>query len=627
MCGIAGIVSFEDKIDLSLLLEMRDSMIHRGPDGGGLWMSEDGKAGLAHRRLSIIDLSEAASQPMSNETDTVWTVFNGEIYNHLEIRDDLIKTGHHSWKTDHSDTEVILHAYEEWGINFVSKLRGQFAIALWDARSRTLYLIRDRSGIKPIYYHCSNHGISFASEIKAILKDKNINRKINEEAFFHYLSFLTTPAPSTLFENIFKVPPGSYLTVMGPGEPFLTCYYELLDNISPLRSDNPDEISRQLLYSLKDAVSSHKISDVPLGVFLSGGIDSSTNAALFSQGEKGRINTFTIGYDKNYTSYPNETGYAKIMADSINANYYEKLLSVDDLIDFLPQMVRLQDEPIADPVCIPLYYVSKLAKDSGVTVCQVGEGADELFHGYNGWHKSLQMQKRLKNTPVFFKKGLHSLVNLTEYKYSGQNEFLKRNINHQPIFWGGAEHPSDAMKKRTLSARLRSRFNNYSSWEVIKPYYETFVEKSYDKSVLNWMTYIDLKYRLPELLLMRVDKMSMGVSIETRVPFLDHRFIEYVMSIPAETRINEHDPKYLLKKSVKGLIPEELINRKKQGFGIPYKDWFMGRLGDKMKNDVMTFLNNTDFFDKEELLKEYQKEGFFSWRLFNFVLWYNEYIS
>jgi asparagine synthase (glutamine-hydrolysing) len=627
MCGIAGIVSYSTIIDKSLLLEMRDSMIHRGPDGSGIWISNDHFVGLAHRRLSIVDLSESASQPMSNETDEIWIVFNGEIYNQTEIRNELSTKGKHRWKTDHSDTEVIIHAYEEWGINFICKLRGQFAIALWDSRKQEIFLIRDRSGIKPLYYSFFKNNLIFASEIKAILKDKRIGRKVNEEAFFHYLSFLATPAPLTLFDNIYKIPSGCYLTFSKSRSPFLTTYYDVLENINPLNIDKNKGIEKLLLNNLRDAVSSHKMSDVPVGIFLSGGVDSSTNAALFSEGDSRKVNTFTIGYNSNYQSYPDETPYAKKMADMINANYFEKRLSVDDMISFLPQMIFLQGEPIADPVCIPLYYVSKLARDNGVIVCQVGEGADELFHGYSGWQKTYTLQKNLERLPWVLKKGLNNFLNLTKYRDSGQNEYLKRSSINQPVFWGGAEHPSESLKIRTLSERLRKKFEKYSSWEAIKPYYDNFISKSPDKNILTWMTYIDLKYRLPELLLMRVDKMSMGASVETRVPFLDHKFIEFVLSIPVETRLQSNNPKYLLKKAVRGLVPDELIDRKKQGFGIPYQEWFADRLGEKMRTDVQSFLNNTDFFNKNEIINEYHKEGSFSWRLYNFVLWYNEFID
>jgi asparagine synthase (glutamine-hydrolysing) len=629
MCGIVGIISRNPKlkIDRDLLQKMRDSMIHRGPDGSGIWISENEMVGLAHRRLSIIDLSDAAIQPMSNENDQIWVVFNGEIYNHVEIKNELSSVGKHFWKTDHSDTEVILHAYEEWGIDFISRLRGQYAIAIWDNIKEDLYLIRDRAGIKPIYYTYFDNRLIFASEIKAIITDPSVKRKVNEEAFYNYLSLLTTPSPQTLFENIYKIPAGSYLKFSGVNPISFTFYYDLLDHIEPLTKLNENEISALLIEKLRDAVKTHAISDVPVGIFLSGGIDSSTNAALFSEGENKSVKTFTIGYENFYESYKSETPYAKLMANTINAEYFEKLLSVDDLMEFLPKMIRLQDEPLADPVCIPLYFVSKLAKDNQVTVCQVGEGSDELFCGYPSWSKAIKNSVIMKTYPFWMKEAIYLLLKNTKYKDSAKLEFLRRNLLGQPTFYSGAEHPSDSATKKLLSKRLRDKFKDYNTWAVIKPYYDNFKDKSIDQNFLNWMSYIDLKFRLPELLLMRVDKMSMGASVETRVPFLDHKFVEFAMSIPVEYKYKNNELKHILKKAVRGIIPDELIDRKKQGFGIPLHDWFSEKLGARIKLDTTAFLQKTDFFDKTEVLKMAENPGFRTWIIYNFILWYNEFIE
>jgi asparagine synthase (glutamine-hydrolysing) len=629
MCGIVGVISQKPdfKVDSFLLEAMRDTMYHRGPDGAGLWIAENEKIGLAHRRLSIIDLSVQASQPMCNENGRIWVVFNGEIYNHEEIRKELSLSGRHTWKTDHSDTEVIIHAYEEWGIDFISKLRGQFAIGIWDEIKQDLYLIRDRAGIKPIYYTSFDDKLIFASEIKAILKDPSVKRQVNEKAFYNYLSLLTTPAPLTLFENIYKIPAGAYLKFSANNTICVTLYYDLLDYVKPLNIFTEEEISVMLIEKLRDSVKSHSVSDVPVGIFLSGGIDSSTNAALFSEGKQNEVKTFTIGYDKAYDSYKSEIPFAKMMAKSIGAIYFEKLLSVDDLLDFLPTMIRLQDEPLADPVCIPLYYVSKLAKDSHVTVCQVGEGADELFCGYASWSSALKINSVLSKLPMWVKRITYRYLKMTKFRDSAKVEFLRRDILGQPIFWSGAEHPSDAVTMKIVSKRLKYKFRNYSSWDAIKPHYENFKKKAADQSFLNWMSYIDLKLRLPELLLMRVDKMSMGASVETRVPFLDHKLVEFSMSIPVEYKLKSKESKSILKKAVRGFIPDELIDRKKQGFGIPVNEWLNEKLGEKIKSDTLAFLDKTDFFDKIAIMKVLEKRDSFSWLIYNFILWYNEYID
>jgi len=630
MCGIVGIYSFTGKpIDENLLVNMRDSMIHRGPDGSGLWISEDRKVGFGHRRLSIIDLSEKAAQPMGNEDGSLWISFNGEIYNHSEIRLELERVGDHRWKTDHSDTEVILHAFEEWGIECLEKFRGMFAIALWDQKTKQLWLVRDRMGIKPLYYSIHHGRISFASEIKALLIDPNQRRSVHDEAFYHYLSFLTTPAPQTLFEGIKKMSPGTWLRVNTNGDIFEHRYWDVWDHTRPLTDVSEEEIAERILSELRTAVNLRKVSDVPVGVFLSGGIDSSTNAALFSEGEQKPIKTFTIGYKGEYPSYPNELQYARQMATRVGAEYHEKMLTQNDLLDFLPQMVHLQDEPIADPVCVPVYYVSKLARDHGVVVCQVGEGADELFWGYPGWERALRLQhyddlpipRMLKRLGLL---GLRLLGKGQTFQY----EWLRRGAAGEPIFWGGAEAFTELQKKQLLSHRLRKKFDHLSSWEILNPIRKRFEEKAWEKSALHWMSYLDLNLRLPELLLMRIDKMSMGVSLEGRVPFLDHKFVELAMSIPESLKTKNGVPKYILKKAVRGLIPDELIQRKKQGFGVPVYEWFLGRLGEVARKEMKTFCEQTDFLDAAEVTRlMVQGPGPQAWYLLNFALWWKEFIS
>src|SRR5579863_3834893 len=309
MCGIAGVFTFPSgtfQVDKPYLDRMIKTIAHRGPDGAGTWVSADRHVGLGHRRLSIIDLASAASQPMCNETGTIWVVFNGEIYNHAEIRRELEQLGGHSWKTDHSDTEVILHAFEQWGIDSIHRFRGMFAIALWDAREQELWLIRDRIGIKPLYYSIHHERITFASEIKALLQDPEQERQLNEEAFYHYLSFMTIPAPQTLFAGIRKLQPGTWLRIREGGDISEHRYWDIWDHTQPLTGLSEDEIAERLLEELRVSVRLRKVSDVPVGVFLSGGIDSSTNTALFTEGEDQPVKTFAIGYDSDYGTYTNE---------------------------------------------------------------------------------------------------------------------------------------------------------------------------------------------------------------------------------------------------------------------------------------------------------------------------------
>ena len=634
MCGIAGILTFNGgsfEVTAPYLVRMRDTMSHRGPDGAGVFISPDRRVGLGHRRLSIIDLSENASQPMANEDETLWIVFNGEIYNHAEIRAELEKLGRHRWKTDHSDTEVILHAFEEWGVDCVHKFRGMFAIALWDTKQRQLWLIRDRIGVKPLYYSVHHGRITFASEIKALLEDQDQKRGMDEEALYQYLSFNTTPAPKTLFSGIHKLPPGTWLRVDEDGQIREHRYWDVLDHTQPLTGVSEEEIAERVLAELRTAVRLRKISDVPVGVFLSGGIDSSTNAALFSEGESRQIKTFSIGYHGKYKSCQNELHYARKMAGVVGAEHHELLLREDDLLDFLPHMVRHQDEPLADPVCVPVYYVSKLARDHGVTVCQVGEGSDELFWGYPYWKQSLSLQRYSDRLPLpgslrnvgIAGLGLASGARRSSYRWQFSCEVLRRALSKQLVFWGGAEVFTDSQKQWFLSPRLRKKFGDVSSWEALKPIRQRFEDRAREPSPLNWMTYLDLNLRLPELLLMRVDKMSMAVGLEARVPFLDHKFVELAMSIPEAVKTKNGTLKHILKKAVRNVIPDELIDRKKQGFGVPVYEWYFTKYGEYVSREVKEFCHSSDCFSWKEISSCIPERG---WALLNLALWWKQYI-
>jgi asparagine synthase (glutamine-hydrolysing) len=632
MCGIAGALVFDGgsfEVTADGLVAMRDTMSHRGPDGSGVWVSRDRRVGLAHRRLSIIDLSDAAGQPMANADGSLQIVYNGEIYNHAEIRRELESAGERRWKTDHSDTEVILHAYERWGIECLQRLRGMFAFGLWDERARSLWLVRDRMGVKPLYYSVHHGRINFASEIKALLRDPQQARAVNEEALLHYLSFLATPAPETLFAGIRKLPCASWLRVGADGAMREERYWDALDHTVSLGGCSDEDVAARVLDELRTAVRLRKVSDVPVGVFLSGGIDSSTNAALFSDGGAERVKTFTIGYRGEHESYRNELDYARRIAALVGAEHHEKLLDVDDLIGFLPRMVRLQDEPIADPVCVPVYFVSALARDHGVSVCQVGEGADELFWGYPGWKTALRLA-RANALPVpgavkgWGLAGLRALGRERSFSY----EWLRRGAAGQPVFWGGAEAFTETHKQRLLSPRLRKQLAGRSSWEAIAPIRSRFEAKARDPSELNWMTYLDLNLRLPELLLMRIDKMSMGVGLEGRVPFLDHKLVELAMSIPQEIKTRGGTLKHILKKAVRGVIPDDIIDRPKQGFGVPLHEWFLDRLGGEIRRELGEFCARTDFFDRAEVLRLVDgNKAAQVWYLFNFALWWKEYLS
>jgi asparagine synthase (glutamine-hydrolysing) len=610
---------------------MRDAMVHRGPDGGGTWISADGRVALAHRRLAIIDLNPAAAQPMLSADGDLALVFNGEIYNHAELRRELIALGHKQWKTDHSDTEVIVHAFRQWGIDCLERFRGMFAIALWDNRSRELWLARDRVGVKPLYYSCHHGRIAFASEIKALLRDPAQPRQIDEESLVHYLSFLTSPAPFTLFAGIRKLPGGTWMRVTEDGVIREHRYWDALTHCTPHPERTDDEHAEAVLAELRTAVQLRKVSDVPVGVFLSGGIDSSTNVALFSEGEQRPVQTFTIGYEGENASYANELHYARAIAQRFGAEHHELLLNPSHLTSFLMPMAWLQDEPIADPVCVPLYYVSKLARDNGVVVCQVGEGADELFWGYPGWRDALAAQQLLDSVgsaPLLG--GLASLLRhspIARVRRNGRIEWLERTARGQPVFWGGAEAFLQSSKLRILHPRLRAKAAA-TSYRAIEPIRQRYLTGAWEQHPLNWMTYLDLNLRLPELLLMRVDKMSMAVSLEGRVPFLDHKLVELAMGIPAAAKTRNGTLKHILKKAVRGIIPDENIDRKKQGFGLPIHEWMLGSLGNFVRDELADFCSRTELLDKKTVLGEFhQRSGADNWRLLNLALWHRTFFQ
>ena len=657
MCGILGIIGINRTVPINYeaVFEMADTINHRGPDGDGFLFDASCDSALfekyksrrpkslmirqdfgqpfvfAHKRLSIVDLSDAAAQPMSDSTQKVWINFNGEIYNHLELRKELIDLGY-SFRTDHSDTEAIIYAYMAWGMEkALEKLRGQFAFALWDAVKGVFFLVRDRIGIKPLYYTVFDRKIYFSSELKAILRDQNIPRKLNYQSFYDYLSFLTVPAPRTFLEGIHKLPAGHYIRIRDGHVSDPIEYWDVFDNVNGLEDKKESEIIDGLLHKLREAVRHRMMADVPVGVFLSGGIDSSVNATMFSQLTDERIKTFSIGYEnaENLQSYKNEFQYARQVAQGINSEHHELELSQQDVINFLPDLIYYQDEPIADPVCVPVYYVSKLAKDNGVTVCQVGEGSDELFWGYKFWKQMSQLDS-LNRLPIphFAKSvGLGALRTFGQ-KSTFPYELLRRAVDKEPVFWTGLKAFGETEKQSLINGQLAQHLQDYRTSDVIHYYYNQFKERSHDTSFINWMSYIDLKIRLPELLLMRVDKMAMATSLEARVPFLDHIFVEYAMGIPSALKQKNRESKYILKKAVEGLIPHEIIYRKKQGFDVPLYDWIMGDLGRLTRKELFEFNKETEFFDPQFLNDLFdRKEGKKTWVLLNFVMWWKSCIS
>ena len=628
MCSISGIMYFNKKLFVKKkqIHNMNLTLKHRGPDASGIWISKNKNIGLGHTRLSIIDLSKEANQPFVDRTKNYILAFNGEIYNYMEIKKKLIDKGY-KFKTKNSDTEILLLSYIEWGLKCVDKFRGMFAFAIWDNLKKKVFLIRDRVGVKPLYYKFDSEKLIFSSEIKAILLDPDYIPEIDEESMYHYLTFLCTPAPKTMFKQINKLEAGTWLSFDEKGNSEKKQYWDPLQDKELIDLEN---INKVLVRTLKESIKYRGISDVDVGVFLSGGIDSSTNAYFFSKDSKKKIKTFSIGYDKEYKSYKSELNYARIVAKHIKSLHFEKKLRKDDIKNLIFDMVYFQDEPISDPVCVPIFYVSKLARENNVKVCQVGEGADELFFGYTNWLRTSKINLLLNN--LFFPNFLKRLILLLykkfniQYKYTA--DLLRRSLEKKPIFWGGAEAFSSFEKNQLFSNSFKKKIKNFDSWDCIRPHYEFFNKNAKYKNIENWMTYLDLKIRLPELILMRIDKMTMANSLEARVPFLDHNLVQKTIDLPKKIKIKKNKLKVLLKDIVKGLLPYEILNRKKQGFGLPLKEWFEDGLGINEKKIINEFVNKTDFFKKETIQKIIDRKGDTRlWFLLNLAIWWKIFIK
>jgi asparagine synthase (glutamine-hydrolysing) len=569
--------------------------------------------------------------------DRTWLVFNGEIYNHAVLRADLEKRGHKY--SSRTDSETILHLYEERGLDFIHDLEGDYGIALWDANKEQLVLVRDRIGVKPLYFYHKDGRFIFASEIKAILQHPAVTPDIDEQALYHYLTFLTTPAPATLFRDIQKIPAGHILIVKRDGTLNMQRYWDALPP-QQAAGGTEQEQRAEILRLLRDSIRKRMMSDVPFGVFLSGGVDSSANVALMSEQMSRPVETFTVGFSD--AEYLNELEQARRIARQFGANHHEVIISEKEMHDFLPQMVFHQDEPIADPVCVPLYYVSKLARDSGTIVVQVGEGADEIFSGYENYVRHLRIYENFwrhaETLPLSLRRAISNLSR-PALEATGRKrveiELIRRLGANEPLFWGATVVYDETFKPRVLAPQMRERLNGLSSLRVVESYLKRIDEERPDAEFLARMTYLELKLRLPELLLMRVDKITMATSVEARVPFLDHHLVEYALSLPRALKVEGVSGKHILKRSLEEILPHDLLYERKRGFGAPVREWFRESLGgwfdDHLMNSTMRRRELLDYGFVSRMLEEHRRRtkdwGFHLWALLNLSLWYERWIE
>ncbi|MEZ5498961.1 MAG: asparagine synthase (glutamine-hydrolyzing) [Steroidobacteraceae bacterium] len=664
MCGIGGELRFGNsgQVNERGLTAMSKSLVHRGPDGDGLWIGPDRNIGLVHRRLAIVDLTHAAAQPMSNEDKSVWVSFNGEIYNHSKLRTELVGFGHR-FVTDHSDTEVIVHGYEQWGLNgLVQRLSGDFAIALWSQTENTLHLIRDRIGVKPLYFAFVPGGVLFASEIRAILARDNVSTNLNAAALNHYLTFMSVPAPLTMFEGVHKLPAGFHMSINSMGLSKILRYWDAVPIGSRFGQDckhtklKKNELVEHVRQKFTDAVADRSDSDAKQGVFLSGGVDSSAIVATLASQSHEPIQTFTVGYSDYQEN--NELVPAHRIAERFATQHHEVVIDSVDMMNYLGALTKTQDEPIADWVCIPLYFVSKLARDSGVKVVHVGEGSDEQFVGYQHYFTYEKVYRyffrALAVAPKWLKRALlrgSDVVSKCGSSFDQHVEFLRRAALGQELFWGGASVFLNSQKSRLVTDALIDRIraqksqlnlsdfsaNNALSpdtYDVVRDIYAVYGRSNFNGGFFARLAYNELKLRLPELLLMRVDKVTMSTSVEARVPFLDHRLVEFTMNLCDSQRVGYGESKYLLKQALTNLLPTETLAAKKSGFQAPMDKWLRGEFGRYAESRI----NSSRLISNGYLNSPYIK-GLFDahrrgtdlaakiWTLFNLVEWEAHWIG
>jgi asparagine synthase (glutamine-hydrolysing) len=573
MCGIAGKVGFarETAVSSALVRRMMDAIRHRGPDDDGIYVEP--QAVLGHRRLSIIDLN-SGRQPISNEDGTLWIVYNGEIYNFPELRNQLLAKGH-LFKT-HTDTEVIVHLYEEFGDGCVKHLRGMFAFALWDARKKRLLLARDRVGIKPLYFAETSDSLLFASEIKALLVDSELRREVDPQAIDTFLTFNYVPGGDTLLRGVRKLEPGHYL-VLERGQIKIERYWDLRFPAEK-RQGSFDSAAEELNELLRRTVRDHMISDVPVGILLSGGVDSTALLSFMVRETNRDIKSFTVGFSGE--QFADERFYAKMAAKKFGSQHYETTITASDFQEFLPKYVGHMEEPVCEPPAVALYYVTKMARQH-VKVLMSGEGGDEAFAGYQNYRNGVWVER----------------VKALGQPWAGAAASGVKQLARIPGFARLSKFPAmmNTPLDRYYYSRTSSPFSFFrrNKFEFYTPSFQQAIDPHFvdrqmalcfanvqGQSPLDQMLYVDTKTWLPDDLLIKADKITMANSLELRVPLLDHKVLEFAASLPDSYKLNGFTTKYILKKVFDGRVPKEILKRKKSGFPVPVQTWLAHDLKD-----------------------------------------------
>ncbi|HEY0050976.1 MAG TPA: asparagine synthase (glutamine-hydrolyzing) [Pyrinomonadaceae bacterium] len=627
MCGIVGIVNqISRPVEREILEKMNRAIRHRGPDEDGFYLNEN--VGLAMRRLSIIDLA-GGQQPIHNPSKTAWIVFNGEIYNFQELRAELEKRGHRFYTN--SDTEIILHLYDEHGADCVTHLRGMFAFAIWDEREKSLFLARDRVGKKPVLYsHQPNGDLIFGSEFQALLQHPDVDREVDYEAIHQYLTFSCVPAPLTAFRQIRKLEPGHWLRWKN-GE-IKTERYWTPDFSAKIKISEQDAVE-ETLRILREATKMRLISEVPLGAFLSGGVDSSTVVALMAEASEKPVKTFSIGFEEQDFS---ELKYARRVAEHIGAEHHEFIVK-PDAIEVLPTLVEHYGEPFADSSAIPTFYVSKETRKH-VTVALNGDGGDETFAGYERYF-AIQLAEKYKRIPSILRKsviepaaaflptsmGQHSRVK------SAKNFLAVSSMPKSSLYLRWMSAINEDLKAELYSENFKQKTSNDSTASVLQSWFA----RANGSGAIDAMLLTDTMTYLPNDLLVKVDIASMANSLEARSPFLDHKVIEFAASLPEKIKVRGTETKYLLKKAASRVVPPEVLYRRKMGFGIPVGYWLRNEMKDFMFEILLSEKSFNRGLFKPEIIKklvaqhvaEKQNHTYPLWTLLMLELWFRQMID
>lgn len=627
MCGIAGKLIFDStaRIGENEVRRMILPLVHRGPDGQGTY--RDRNIGLGHCRLSIIDLNSGA-QPMANEDESVWIVFNGEIYNFLELRDRLLAKGHIF--RSQCDTEVIIHLYEEMGFDCVKELRGMFAFALWDAKQQRLFLARDRVGIKPLYYCETDKALYFASELKGIMADPAVSRELSHAALRTFLAFNYVPGEETLFQSVKKLLPGHYL-VAERGKIVIRQYWDL--RFTRERWNQSFEETVEELHSLlKSTIRDHMIADVPVGVLLSGGVDSTAVLNFAVEGTEKKVSTFTVGFDGSHVV--DERPYARLAAQRFGTEHHEISITEKDFWNFLPSYVWHMEEPVCEPPAIALYYITKFARDH-VKVLLSGEGGDEAFAGYPNYPNMMCLE-RIRSSVGPLAGPIGAIAALAgratnDHRIQRYGTALRHRLGSQ--YFSRTSGPTAFFNQNARTFFTSEFFDNTVS-KSPGEFISNLLRPMGNEPLLNQMLYVDTKTWLPDDLLVKADKITMANSIELRVPLLDHKILEFAASLPADFKVCGKETKRILKAAFARVIPEEILDRKKAGFPVPYETWLRNGLKAGIEDLLLSQRSvSRGYFKKAEvgrLLKANAEKGGYAKEIFSLLtveLWFMQFVE